>query len=85
MATVKIALTVPEDVLQAVDAAARERGESRSGFVSRVLRAAMRARSDAEVTRRLDEIFADPAVAAEQVRVADELNSAGTDWSDEAW
>ena len=85
MATAKIALTVPEDVLEAVDAAARERGESRSGFVSRVLRAAMRARSDAEVTRRLDEIFADPAVGAEQLRVADELESAGTDWSDETW
>lgn len=85
MATAKIALTIPEDVLQAVDAAARERGESRSGFVSRLLRAAMRARSDAEVTRRLDEIFADPKVAAEQLRVADELDSAGTDWSDETW
>ena len=85
MATAKVALTIPEDVLEAVDAAARERGESRSGFVSLVLRAAMRARSDADITRRLYEIFADPAVAAEQLRVAEELDSAGTDWSDETW
>ena len=56
-ATAKIPVTVPEDVLEAVDAAARERGESRSGFISRVLRAAMKARSDVEVTRRLDEIW----------------------------
>ncbi len=85
MATAKIALSIPEDLLQAVDAAARERAESRSGFVSRVLRAAMRARSDAEVTRRLDELFTDSAMAAEQLRVADELDSAGTDWTDETW
>jgi hypothetical protein len=45
----------------------------------------MKAQSDAEVTRRLDEIFADREVAAEQVRVADELDSAGTDWSNELW
>ena len=45
----------------------------------------MKALSDAEVTRRLDEIFADPGVAAEQLRVADEMASAGTDWSDESW
>jgi metal-responsive CopG/Arc/MetJ family transcriptional regulator len=81
----KIALSIPEDVVRAVDAAAREHGESRSGFVSRVLRAAMQARSDAEVTRRLNELFADSAIAAEQLRVADELDSAGTDWTDETW
>jgi metal-responsive CopG/Arc/MetJ family transcriptional regulator len=85
MATARIAVTVPKEVLEAVDTAARERGESRSGFISRVLRTAMRARSDAELTRRLDEIFADPAVAAEQLRVADEMDAAGTDWSAEKW
>ena len=85
MATATVALTIPEEVLEAVDAVARERGESRSGFISSVLRAAMKARSDAELTRRLDAIFADPGVAAEQLRVADEMDSAGTDWSDETW
>jgi metal-responsive CopG/Arc/MetJ family transcriptional regulator len=85
MATARIAVSVPKEVLEAVDAAARERGESRSGVISRVLRTAMRARSDARSTRRLDEIFAAPAVAAGQLRVADEMDSAGTDWSDETW
>jgi hypothetical protein len=85
MAARKIALTIPEGVLQAVDAVARQRGESRSSFVSRVLCVAMRARSHAEVTHRLDELFSDSAIAAEQLRVADELDSAGTDWTDETW
>ncbi|MGH9332124.1 MAG: ribbon-helix-helix protein, CopG family [Vicinamibacteria bacterium] len=85
MASAKIAITIQEDVLEAVDEVARGRGESRSGFISRVLRSAVKARSDRELTRRLDEIFADPAVAAEQLRVAEEMDSAGTDWSDESW
>ena len=85
MGTTKIAITVPEEVLIEVDRAARERGESRSGFISRLLRAAMRARRDAEITKRLDELFADPEMAAEQTRVAAELDRAGTDWSDESW
>jgi metal-responsive CopG/Arc/MetJ family transcriptional regulator len=78
-------LSIPQHVLEAVDAAARERGESRSGFVSRVLRAAVRTRSDEEVTRRLNELLADSATAAEQLRVVEELDSAGTAWTDETW
>jgi hypothetical protein len=37
------------------------------------------------LTRRLEVFFADPGVAAEQLRVAVEMDSAGTDWSDETW
>jgi hypothetical protein len=85
MRTLKIAVTVPEDVVEAVDAAAREKGMSRSGLISRVLRTAMKAKSDAEVTRKLDEIFTDPDAAADQLRIANELDRAGTDWSDESW
>jgi metal-responsive CopG/Arc/MetJ family transcriptional regulator len=85
MASPKIAITIPEDILEAVDAAARERGQSRSGFISRVLRAAMRSRRNWDITRRLDSLFLEDSVAAEQRRVAAEMESVGTDWSDEAW
>jgi metal-responsive CopG/Arc/MetJ family transcriptional regulator len=85
MSRAKIAITIPEETLEAVDAAARERGQSRSAFISRVLRAAVRARRDREITRRLDSLFLDESVASEQRRVAAELDSIGTDWSDEAW
>jgi metal-responsive CopG/Arc/MetJ family transcriptional regulator len=78
MATATIVVSISEGVLEAVDAAARE-DECRSSFITRVLRAAMKSRSDAEVTRRLNEIFAEPAI------VVDEVDSAGTDWSDETW
>lgn len=81
----KIAITIPEDLLAVVDEAAEGSGESRSGYISRVLRVATRARSDAEITRRLNEVFCQPGAGDEQLRVADEMDSAGSDWSDESW
>jgi metal-responsive CopG/Arc/MetJ family transcriptional regulator len=85
MSTSKIAITVPEDVLAAVDTAAKERGESRSGFISRVLRAALRARRDAAVTRRLNALFMDEDAVAEQRRLTHEMDAVGDDWSNEVW
>ncbi len=85
MASSKIAITVPENVLSEVDAAAEARGETRSGFISRVLRTALKARRDAAITRRLNELFADEGVVASQDRITREMDSAGTDWPDEEW
>jgi len=85
MASSKIAITVPEKVLAEVDAAARARGETRSGFISRILRTALKARRDAGITRRLNELFADESAVASQDRITREMDSAGTDWSDEVW
>ncbi len=85
MPSSKIAITVPEDVLAAVDAAAKELGDSRSGFISRVLRTALRARRDAAITRRLNKLFMNEDVVSEQRRLIREMDTAGTDWSDETW
>ena len=85
MASAKIAITVPEDVLSEVDAAARMRGETRSGFISRILKTALKARRDAGITRRLNELFAEESVVATQERITREMDSAGTNWSDEVW
>lgn len=81
----KTAIAIPDDLLSAVDRAADSRGESRNRFVTRVLQEAVRARRDAEVTERLNQLFADPELAREQARTAEELDAVGTDWSDERW
>ena len=81
----KTAIAVPEDLLAAVDRAARARRESRNRFVIRVLEHAVRARRDAGITRQLDELFAAPEVREEQSRRASELDRMGSDWSDERW
>jgi len=81
----KTAIAIPDDLLSAVDRAAQSRGESRNRFVTRVLQEAVRARRDAEVTRRLNELFAHGEIAQEQTHTASELDRVGTDWSDERW
>jgi len=85
MAHRKTAIAVPEDVLAAVDRAARARGESRSRFISRVLRLAVRAQRDAEVTRRLDALFADESLCDRQRREAGDWALVGIDWASERW
>ena len=85
MAHRKTAIAIPEDVLSAVDRAARARGESRSRFVSRVLRLAVRAQRDAEVTRRLDALFADESLRDAQRQEGTALAELGIDWSSERW
>jgi hypothetical protein len=53
--------------------------------VTRVLEQAVRARRDAEITRRLNDLFAVPEVAERQNREASELDRLGSDWEDEGW
>jgi len=45
----------------------------------------VRARRDADITRRLNELLADPDMSREQLGTAAEMDAAGTDWSDERW
>jgi len=68
-----------------VDRVARARRESRNRFVTRVLQHAVRARRDAEITQRLNELFAPLEVAQKQIREASELDRIGSDWADERW
>jgi metal-responsive CopG/Arc/MetJ family transcriptional regulator len=85
MAHVKTAIAVPAELLAEIDRAARSRGESRSKYITRVLRAAVRARRDSEITRRLDELFASEQVKVSQKAEAERLDELGTTWADERW
>ena len=73
----KVGITIPRQVLRTIDSAARRRGQSRSGFIVDVLQVATSRAHDAEITRRLDEIFGNERVRAEQVRTAEEFLAAG--------
>lgn len=81
----KTAIALPAELLSEVDRAARDLGESRSRYIARILRCAVRARRHAAITRRLDELFADPELAEAQRKTAAELDSVGSDWNDERW
>lgn len=79
----KFAISIPEEVMEQIDEAAARRGITRSRFISDVLRTAARARTDAEITRRLDEVFSDPEVAREQRRTSRAFLAARA--ADEDW
>ena len=81
----KIEIAVPTDVLLEVDRAAQMRGESRDRFITRILQEYVCARSDVEVTRRLDDLFAEPELVRQQMRGAADLDAVGTDWNDDTW
>jgi metal-responsive CopG/Arc/MetJ family transcriptional regulator len=85
MALRKTAIAIPQNLLEAVDRAAEARQESRNRFITRVLRIAVRARRDAEITRRLDACFADSEFASVHRTETEMLDVAGTDWRDERW
>lgn len=81
----KTAIAIPESLLAEVDRSARERGESRSRYITRVLQVAVRARRDAEITRKLDELFADQRVVKEQRKGARLIEADASLWNDERW
>jgi hypothetical protein len=85
MGYIKTAISVPEEVLAQIDRAARARGESRSKYITRVLRAAVRARRDGEITRRLNELFESEAVGRTQRADTSFLDEVGSGWADERW
>lgn len=80
----KFAISVPEDVMAQVDRAAASRGVTRSRFIADVLRGVASARSDAEVTARINRLFADPEIAREQRATATKFHAvapaSGSDW-----
>jgi len=80
----KTAIAVPPDLLAQVDRTAREWGLSRSRFITAVLRRVAGARRDAELKRRVDALFAESGVRDEQLRMAQQLESAGIP-ADERW
>lgn len=85
MAGHKTSIAVPPELLERIDRTAEQRGESRNRFIVTILEQAVRARRDAEITRRLDALFAERELSEEQARVAGELEDSAAAWGDEGW
>jgi metal-responsive CopG/Arc/MetJ family transcriptional regulator len=84
MAAKKFALSVPEEVMDAIDEAAARQGVSRSFYIVQALRRIVSAKSDAEISRRINALFDDPEIAKEQAATARSFRRktprAGTEW-----
>lgn len=73
MAMKKIAISLPEPVLQRVDRLAASRGESRSRLIATVLDRVARVKRDRDITAQIDALLADGTLAAEQKATANEF------------
>ena len=84
MPATKFAISIPSEVMDAVDIAASERGVTRSRFIAAVLRRVAQAKTDQEISRRIDEVLSDPGLAEEQAATASDYRRirprAGTEW-----
>lgn len=87
MAAKKIAISLPPQTLKQIDQAAKETGESRSGFIARICMLAAMAKSDREIRRKINKLFADPEIAREQVETSKAMlragHAAGTEWAEQ--
>ncbi len=66
MATVKIAITMPKELVQEVDAARKIETISRSGYITRLVQKAVRVEKQARLKAAYDKIFSDPEIVEEQ-------------------
>jgi predicted transcriptional regulator len=73
MAMKKIAISLPEPVLERVDRLAASRGESRSRLIATVLDRVARVKRDRDITAQIDALLADGTLAAEQKATANEF------------
>lgn len=80
----KIAISLPEPVLDTVDELASRRGESRSRVIATILSRLARVKRDRDITARIDALLSDESIAAEQKRTADEFLRMSP-WRKERW
>jgi metal-responsive CopG/Arc/MetJ family transcriptional regulator len=84
MAIKKIAISLPEPVLETVDRLAARRRESRSRVIATILSRVARAKHNRDITAQIDALFADEKIAAEQKRTSDEFLRMSP-WPEEKW
>ena len=61
----KTAISIPDDLYEAAEAAARRLGLSRSRFFAQAVAAYLQRESARDITKRLDEVHADAAIGVD--------------------
>ena len=84
MNTQKVAITIPKDLVVMIDVLSRQRGVSRSKFISTVLREKISHERDRHLREVYDRVFSDESIRKEQldtVRLFEGLESSeGQEW-----
>ena len=77
MNTQKVAITVPKDLITVVDEISRQRGISRSKFISNVLRERIENEKDRQLKEAYNRVFTDDSIKKEQVETAEWFEGTG--------
>lgn len=70
MNTQKVAITIPSDLVSTIDEISRQRGMSRSKFISTVLQEKVAAERRQRIKDAYDSVFSDESVCREQLDTA---------------
>jgi len=84
MNALKVAISMPSDLLATIDNIRKKQGVSRSKFIASVLREKVRDQQQEELKKAYDRVFSDKNIQAEQLETARLLNGAdsseGQEW-----
>ncbi|MBP9888189.1 MAG: hypothetical protein KBF93_17965 [Leptospiraceae bacterium] len=74
MPQVKIAISIPQDILKTVDKLSKEKNVSRSAYISNVLQLVSTKSKESEILNRINLLFSDPKIQKEQKKTSKLLN-----------
>ena len=77
MNTVKVAITIPEELVRQVDSLSKELGFSRSKFITLTLREQLEKEKKEKILKAYNEVFSDEAICEEQRETSRWLDGAG--------
>ena len=79
MTTIKIAISMPKELVKEVDAVRKEEDISRSGYITKLVRRAVRDERKEKLKAAYDRVFSDPKIVKEQKETALFFDNSGKD------
>jgi len=79
MRTKKIAISIPSDLVSAIDDIRSKRGVSRSKFITLLLREKIMSEQAREIREAYDRVFSDESIVKEQIDTAAGFEGSGKD------
>ena len=78
MNTEKVAITVPADLLSIIDDISKQKGMSRSRFISTILREKVVQEKEKRIKAEYNRVFSDELILKEQIETASWLEGTGS-------
>lgn len=78
MNTQKVAITIPTDLLATIDNISKQKGMSRSRYISNILREKVLDEKEKQIKASYNRVFSDESILKEQLETASWLEGAGS-------